>query len=83
MWCRGTESNCRHQPFQGCALPTELPRHLGEYDRRAHHTKVHGRSSTCFVRTRYSSVGVKEIQKTYSVRIVSGMISQVVTSSFF
>ena len=19
--------NCRHQPFQGCALPTELPRH--------------------------------------------------------
>src|SRR5881296_2938531 len=29
-WCRGTESNCRHQPFQGCALPTELPRHLVE-----------------------------------------------------
>ena len=29
-WCRGTESNCRHQPFQGCALPTELPRH-GRY----------------------------------------------------
>ena len=28
-WCRGTESNCRHQPFQGCALPTELPRHFG------------------------------------------------------
>ena len=27
IWCRGTESNCRHQPFQGCALPTELPRH--------------------------------------------------------
>ena len=27
-WCRGTESNCRHQPFQGCALPTELPRHI-------------------------------------------------------
>ena len=27
MWCRGTELNCRHQPFQGCALPTELPRH--------------------------------------------------------
>ena len=26
-WCRGTELNCRHQPFQGCALPTELPRH--------------------------------------------------------
>ena len=29
IWCRGTESNCRHQPFQGCALPTELPRHFG------------------------------------------------------
>ena len=29
LWCRGTESNCRHQPFQGCALPTELPRHSG------------------------------------------------------
>ena len=28
-WCRGTELNCRHQPFQGCALPTELPRHAG------------------------------------------------------
>src|SRR6266850_845612 len=27
-WCRGTELNCRHQPFQGCALPTELPRHI-------------------------------------------------------
>ena len=27
IWCRGAESNCGHQPFQGCALPTELPRH--------------------------------------------------------
>ena len=27
LWCRGAESNCGHQPFQGCALPTELPRH--------------------------------------------------------
>lgn len=35
-WCRGTESNCRHQPFQGCALPTELPRH----DTGAHFRKV-------------------------------------------
>ena len=25
-WCRGTGSNCRHQVFQTCALPTELPR---------------------------------------------------------
>jgi hypothetical protein len=24
--CRGTGSNCRHQVFQTCALPTELPR---------------------------------------------------------
>src|SRR5688572_14360735 len=32
-WCRGTESNCRHQPFQGCALPTELPRH-GRHDNK-------------------------------------------------
>src|SRR6266581_6786751 len=30
-WCRGTELNCRHQPFQGCALPTELPRHLAKF----------------------------------------------------
>src|SRR5438034_10588788 len=32
-WCRGTELNCRHQPFQGCALPTELPRH-GRHDNK-------------------------------------------------
>jgi hypothetical protein len=25
-WCRGTELNRRRQPFQGCALPPELPR---------------------------------------------------------
>jgi hypothetical protein len=25
MWWPGTESNRRRQPFQGCALPTELP----------------------------------------------------------
>src|SRR5437016_9470229 len=30
-WCRGTKLNCRHQPFQGCALPTELPRHLAKF----------------------------------------------------
>jgi hypothetical protein len=24
-WWPGTESNRRRQPFQGCALPTELP----------------------------------------------------------
>src|SRR2546422_9311239 len=33
VWCRGTELNCRHQPFQGCALPTELPRH-GRHDNK-------------------------------------------------
>ncbi len=27
-WCRGTESNRRHEDFQSSALPTELPRHL-------------------------------------------------------
>jgi hypothetical protein len=26
-WCPGTESNRRHTPFQGVALPTELPGH--------------------------------------------------------
>ena len=35
-WCRGTELNCRHQPFQGCALPTELPRHSGWFFVPAH-----------------------------------------------
>jgi hypothetical protein len=25
-WCRGTESNRRHEDFQSSALPTELPR---------------------------------------------------------
>ena len=27
-WWPGTESNRRRQPFQGCALPTELPGHF-------------------------------------------------------
>ncbi len=27
-WCQGTESNRRHQHFQCCALPTELPWHV-------------------------------------------------------
>jgi hypothetical protein len=25
VWCQGAESNRRHQHFQCCALPTELP----------------------------------------------------------
>ena len=25
VWCWGAESNCRHRPFQGRALPAELP----------------------------------------------------------
>jgi IS5 family transposase len=29
LWWPGTESNRRRQPFQGCALPTELPGHFG------------------------------------------------------
>ena len=49
MWCRGTESNCRHQPFQGCALPTELPRHSVDDDCGGHHTKVTPNTSTPFV----------------------------------
>jgi hypothetical protein len=28
VWWPGTESNRRRQPFQGCALPTELPGHI-------------------------------------------------------
>ena len=28
LWCRGTESNCRHGDFQSPALPTELPRRI-------------------------------------------------------
>ena len=34
-WCRGTELNRRRQPFQGCALPPELPRHAGNSVRLA------------------------------------------------
>src|ERR1700740_1408893 len=29
MWWPGTELNRRRQPFQGCALPPELPGHVG------------------------------------------------------
>ena len=29
-WCRGAESNRRHEDFQSTALPTELPRHLAQ-----------------------------------------------------
>jgi hypothetical protein len=28
MWWPGTELNRRRQPFQGCALPPELPGHV-------------------------------------------------------
>ena len=30
-WCPETESNCRHTPFQGVALPTELSGHAKEF----------------------------------------------------
>src|SRR5688572_6377610 len=33
-WWPGTESNRRRQPFQGCALPTELPGHRKKFYRR-------------------------------------------------
>jgi hypothetical protein len=29
-WWPGTELNRRRQPFQGCALPAELPGHVRE-----------------------------------------------------
>jgi hypothetical protein len=30
MWWPGTELNRRRQPFQGCALPPELPGHVSK-----------------------------------------------------
>jgi hypothetical protein len=30
MWWPGTELNRRRQPFQGCALPPELPGHISK-----------------------------------------------------
>ena len=30
MWWPGTELNRRRQPFQGCALPPELPGHVSQ-----------------------------------------------------
>src|SRR5437763_14559818 len=32
MWWPGTELNRRRQPFQGCALPPELPGHFAARD---------------------------------------------------
>ena len=32
-WCRGPDSNWGHRPFQGRALPTELPRRTGGEER--------------------------------------------------
>ena len=32
IWCRGAESNHRHRDFQSLALPTELPRQIGDSD---------------------------------------------------
>jgi hypothetical protein len=31
MWWPGTELNRRRQPFQGCALPPELPGHISKH----------------------------------------------------
>ena len=33
-WWPGTELNRRRQPFQGCALPPELPGHFVEHSRK-------------------------------------------------
>ena len=35
MWWPGTELNRRRQPFQGCALPPELPGHVSKPALRA------------------------------------------------
>src|SRR5450631_1770049 len=35
MWWPGTELNRRRQPFQGCALPPELPGHAVRNDTRS------------------------------------------------
>jgi hypothetical protein len=32
-WWAGAELNCRHQDFQSCALPTELPARPGHESR--------------------------------------------------
>src|SRR6478672_12484151 len=32
IWWPGTELNRRRQPFQGCALPPELPGHVSAHD---------------------------------------------------
>ncbi len=48
-WCRGTELNCRHQPFQGCALPTELPRHGSGVGRAKHCYRIVRKKSSCIV----------------------------------
>jgi hypothetical protein len=36
MWWPGTELNRRRQPFQGCALPPELPGHFLSAQLRPH-----------------------------------------------
>ncbi len=40
MWWPGTELNRRRQPFQGCALPPELPGHVSKPARRTQATRI-------------------------------------------
>jgi hypothetical protein len=39
MWWPGTELNRRRQPFQGCALPPELPGHISKAANRLRITR--------------------------------------------
>src|SRR5271165_4414558 len=40
LWWPGTESNRRRQPFQGCALPTELPGRNSAGTRSLYHSNM-------------------------------------------
>src|SRR4029077_5197060 len=46
MWWPGTELNRRRQPFQGCALPPELPGHVWAHSLSAGAGRVVGHART-------------------------------------
>jgi hypothetical protein len=45
-WWPGTELNRRRQPFQGCALPPELPGHIRVHSLAARSLRVMGHART-------------------------------------
>src|SRR5580698_3126087 len=49
MWWPGTELNRRRQPFQGCALPPELPGHFFSASLRAEVRPHHSAGCTLFL----------------------------------